>query len=128
MNWRTANMELDDNQARIRGTDMNEFTVWGGNLSYKSIKTEYKYNFDCYNILSLFFWSLPHGGSLILYSSLWTIMILHLLIIWALIWVSVPSDTFSGFLWVVVIKVALFRGLLNINAAKKVAAVHSMRW
>ena len=55
-----ANMELDDNQARIRGTDINELTVRGGNLSYKSIKTEYKYNFDCYSIFSLFFQSLPH--------------------------------------------------------------------
>ena len=128
MNWRTANMELDDNQARIRGTDMNELTVWGGNLSFKSIKTEYKYNFDCYNIPSLFFWSLPYGGSLTLYSSFWTILILHLLIIWAIAWVPVPSDTLSGFLWVVVAKTALFRGLLNISAARKVAVVHSMQW
>ena len=33
-----VSMELDDNQARIRGTNMNELTVRGGNLSYKSIK------------------------------------------------------------------------------------------
>jgi len=44
-------------------------------------------------------------------------LILHLLIIWALTWVSVPSDTLFGFLWVVVDKAALFRGLLYINAA-----------
>ena len=55
MNWTMANMELDDNQAQIRGIDMNELAVRGGNLSYKSIKIEYKYNFDCYSILSLFF-------------------------------------------------------------------------
>ena len=60
MNWTTANMELDDNQAQIRGIDMNELAVRGGNLSYKSIKIEYKYNFDCYSIFSLFFRSLPH--------------------------------------------------------------------
>ena len=39
-------------------------------------------------------------------------MILHLLIIWALTWVHVPSNTPSGFLWVVIAKAALFRGLL----------------
>ena len=36
--------------------------------------------------------------------------------------------TFFGFLWVVVAKVALFRGLLHINAVKKVAVMHLMRW
>ena len=38
MIWTTANMELDDNQARLKGTDMNDLTVRGGNLSYKSVK------------------------------------------------------------------------------------------
>ena len=38
MNWTIANMELDDNQTQIRGTDMNELTVRGGNFSYKSTK------------------------------------------------------------------------------------------
>ena len=33
---------------------MNELTVRGGILSYKSVIVKYKYNFDCYNILSLF--------------------------------------------------------------------------
>ena len=47
-------MESDDNQAQIRGTDMNELTVRGGILSYKSVIVKYKYNFDCYNIISLF--------------------------------------------------------------------------
>ena len=32
MNWTIANMELDDNQAQIRGTDMNELLVEGGNF------------------------------------------------------------------------------------------------
>ena len=78
----TASMELGDNQAQIRGTDINELTVQGGVLSYKSITIEYKYNFDCYSILSRFFWSLPQWGSPTLYSSLWTILTIHLLIIW----------------------------------------------
>ena len=38
MSWTTANMKLDDNQTQIRGTDMNELTVRGGNFSYKSSK------------------------------------------------------------------------------------------
>ena len=83
---------------------------------------------DYYNVSFLIFWSLPHGGSLTLYSSLWIILILHLLIIWALIWVSVPSDTLFGFLWIVVANAALFMGLLHINAARKVASVHLMQW
>ena len=40
----------------------------------------------------------------------------------------VPSDTLSGLLWVVIAKVALFRGLLHINAARKLVAGHLMRW
>ena len=39
----------------------------------------------------------------------------------------IPSNTFSNFLWVVVAKVALFRGFHHINATKKVAAMHLMR-
>ena len=128
MNWITASMKSSDNQAQIRGTSVNKLPIRGGILLYESITVEYKCNFDCYNILSLFLWSPPHGGSLTLYNSLWTILILHLLIIWALTWVHVPSNAFSGFLWVVVAKAVLFRGLLNINAARKVTAMHSMQW
>ena len=70
MSWTTADIELDDNQIRIRDVDMNELRY----LSYKSITAEYKYNFDCYSILSFFLRSPAHGGSLILYSSLCTIL------------------------------------------------------
>ena len=77
---------------------------------------------------SIIFQSPIHEGSLTLYSSFWTILILHSSVIWAITWVLVPLDTFSGFLWVVVAKAALFRGLLHINAARKLAAGHSMRW
>ena len=78
--------------------------------------------------LSWNFRSIPHGGSLILYNSSWAILILQLLIIWSLTWVPIPSNTLSGFLWVVVAKVVLFRGLLNINVVRKVSAVHLMWW
>ena len=57
-----------------------------------------------------------HGGFLLLYSTLWTILAFHLLIIQAYTWVPVPSDTLSGVLWVAVTKVALFRSLVRINA------------
>ena len=55
MNWTTAIMESGDNQAQVKGTDMNELAVRGDILSYKSITVEYKYNFDCYSIPFLFF-------------------------------------------------------------------------
>ena len=38
MSWATTNMELDDNQTQIKGTDMNELPVRWGNFSYKSTK------------------------------------------------------------------------------------------
>ena len=68
------------------------------------------------------------GGSLTLYNSLCNILILHLLIIWASTWVLVPLDTFSDFLCVVVANVTLFRGILHINAARKVVIMHLIRW
>ena len=71
--------------------------------------------------------SLLHGGSLILYSYIWTILILHLLIIWATTWVLVLSDTPSGLLWVEVAKATLFRGFLHINAARVLVVEHLMR-
>ena len=77
---------------------------------------------------SIIFRSLIHGKSLTLYSPFWTILILYLLIIWATTWVLVSSNTLSSFLWVVIAKAALFRGRLNINVARKLAAGHSMRW
>ena len=79
-------------------------------------------------LFSIIFRSLIHEGSLTLYSSFWTILILHLLVIWATTWVLVPSNTLSSFLWVVVAKTALFRDLLHINAARKLVARHLMQW
>ena len=64
---------------------------------------------NCYSISFLIFRSPSHGGSLTLYSSLWTILTIHLFIIWALIWVPVPSDTLFGFLWVVLAKLPCLR-------------------
>ena len=128
MNLTTASMDLKDDQAKTRKIELNEFTIQGGILSYKSITVWYKYNFDCYSILYLFFWSFPQGRSLTLYNSFWTILTLHLSVIWTLIWVHVPLDTLFNFLWVVIVKTILFMSILYINAAKKVAVVHLMRW
>ena len=38
MNLTTARMNSEDDQARTRNIELNEFTVRGGKFSYKSIK------------------------------------------------------------------------------------------
>ena len=75
----------------------------------------------------IIFQSFIYEGSLTLYSFFWMILILHLLVIWVTTWVLVPLNTLFGLLWVVVAKATLFRGLLHINAARKLASGHSMR-
>ena len=123
----TANKALKDDQTEIRSNELNVFLVRGDKCSYKSIKQVVS-AILIVTVFSLFFRSPFHGRSLTLYSSLWIILILHLLIIWVVTWVHVLSDAFSGFLWVMVAKTALFRGLFHINAARKVVAVYLMRW
>ena len=129
MNLTTASMGLENDQARIRkGKAKSLHHPRRFNL-YKLVTIEYKNNLDCYSVLFLsIFRSFSHGGSFTLYIPLWIIFILHLLIIRAFIWVPIPSDTLFGFLWVVVAKTVLFRGFLHINVARKVAAMHLMRW
>ena len=129
MNWTTANMSLKDNSNKTTDTNMNRFPVRGDSRSYKSVETEYKYRLDCYSVPSrVFTVPLVRGRSLTLCNSSWIILILHLLIIYAITWVLVPSDTFFSFLWVAIAKTVLFRGLLHINAIRKVAAMHLMWW
>ena len=128
MSWTTANIELNDNQTQIRSFWCQWTFSPRRSQLYILITVEYRDNLDWYSVLSLFFQSLLHEESFTLYILLWTIFTLHLLIIWALTWVPVPSDTLSGFLWAVVAKVALFKDLLHINATKKVVTVHLMRW
>ena len=55
------------------------------------------------------------GEPLTLYSSFWTILVLHLLVIHAYTWVHVPSTTHSDVLWVAVTQITLFRGHVHIN-------------
>ena len=76
--------------------------------------------------LLLFFPSLFLGDSYIWYRPSFIIWALHLLIIQAPTWAPVPSDALTSSLWVVVTKVTLFRGLLFINAARRVVVVHLM--
>ena len=64
----------------------------------------------------------------ILYRPFHIIWALHLLIIQTPTWAPIPSDTLINFLWVAVAKVALFRGLLLINAARRVVVMHLMWW
>ena len=82
----------------------------------------------CIALFSLLFRSLFREESLTLYSLFWVIFTLHLLIIWTLTWVFVLSATFPSSLWVALAKVVLFRHLVHINTASKVAIVHLMRW
>ena len=76
----------------------------------------------------LFFLSPPYGGFYTLYRLFLIIWVLHLLIIQAHTWAPISSDTPFSLLWVVIAKVTLFRGLLHINTARKVAVVHLMWW
>ena len=82
---------------------------------------------SCVPFLS-FFRSFLLGDSYILYRPSPIIWALHLLIIQTPTWAPVPSDTLINSLWVAVAKVALFRGLLFINAARRVVVMHLMWW
>ena len=68
------------------------------------------------------------GDFYILYRPSPIIWALHLLIIQIPTWAHVPSDTLINSLWVVMAKVALFRGLLFINAVRRVVVKHLMWW
>ena len=76
----------------------------------------------------LFLPSLLLGDFYILYRPFSIIWALHLLIIQTPTWAPVPSDTPLSSLWVAVAKVVLFRGLLLINAARRVVVRHLMWW
>ena len=60
-------MKLDDNQSQIRGTDMNELIVRGGNFSYKSTKQ----NTSIILIATIFFlsFSLSSGVCTLIYTA-----------------------------------------------------------
>ena len=66
--------------------------------------------------------------SYVLYRPSYIIWTLHLLIIQTPTWAPVPSDALTSSLWVAMTKVTLFRGLLFINAARRVVVMHLMWW
>ena len=74
--------------------------------------------------------SLPplHGDFSTLYRLFLIIWILYLLIIWTSTWAAIPLDTHFSHLWVAAVKAVLFRSLLHINMARKVAVVHLKWW
>ena len=102
--------------------------MWRGEFySWACIRTM---NF-CSSVPSLLFSFFPPSPLLrtyILYRPSFIIWALHLLIIQTPTWALVPSDTLISSLWVAVTKVALFRGILFINAVRRVAVVHLMWW
>ena len=102
-------------------------TIWWGMFSYILVENGYKHGSNCYSAFSYKFLIPSPWRSLILYSSIWIILIIHLLIIKATTWVFVPSNTSSGLLWVEVTKAGLFRGLLHINMARVLVVEHLMR-
>ena len=83
----------------------------------------------CFSLFSpLFFRPLLLRDPYILYRPSFIIWALHLLIIQTPTWAPIPSNALTSSLWVAVTKVVLFRGLLFINAARRVVVVHLMWW
>ena len=68
--------------------------------------------------------SLLHAESFTLYSFLLDHLDRTLVSHLTVTWVHVPASIFFGFLWTVVVEITLFKGLLHINAVRKVAVVH----
>ena len=66
---------------------------------------------------------LLHEISRVIYPSVLFILAVHLSIAQVATWVSVPSSASLNLLWVVVVRMALFRGHSLINTAKLPAAV-----
>ena len=134
MSWITNKADANDKNRKMDWFQLKRTvlgTVRGDQFLYISNKFDYKSVFWLLQCFSLDFFSPPPPiplRFLTLYTSHWLIFALHLLIIQTITWVLVLSDTISGPLWVGVVKAVLFRGLLHINAAKRVVVVHLMRW
>ena len=77
----TTEMDLEYDQASTKNIEMKEILVRGGRLSYKSIKHVVSAILIAIVFFLYFSDPFPHGGFLALYSSFWTILTLHLLII-----------------------------------------------
>ena len=121
-------MELDDNQAQIRGSDMNELTVRGSNCSYKSTKQSTSTILIAIVFFLYFSDPLPLGSllSFILHLSLHFYPIRGQLMVSAN---TCPISLLQKSLGVVVrLKKVLFKDHFLINVAKELATKHSMWW
>ena len=112
----TKNIELDG--LTIRG---KELLVRGYEFSYGLIHQEHDGGICAPPPREQNPAPLPCGRSLTLYSSLWSILVLHLLVIHAYTWVHIPSATPSNVLWAVMTQIALSRGHVHINGARMLA-------
>ena len=113
--------------------NIDEIFVQGDELLFKSLFLKDSPTFSATVIIFLlsstvFSDPLLIGGSSHYIVFFQIILTVHLLFIGTFTQVHVPLDIFFGFLYTGVVEIALFRGLLHINAARKVAAVHLMRW
>ena len=113
--------------------NIDEMLVRGGELLFKSLFLKDSPTFSVTVILFLLSSTVftdPHlmGGSSHYIVFFQIILTVHLLFIETFTQVHVPSGIFFGFLYTVVVEIAMFRGPPHINATKKVAAVHLMRW
>ena len=113
--------------------NIDEVLVREGEFLFKSLFLKDSSTFSTTVILFLFsstvFTDLHlMGGSSHYIVFFQIILTVHLLFIETFTQVHVPSSIFFGFLYTVVIVIALFRGPLHINAAIKVAVVHLMQW
>ena len=112
---------------------IDEMLVRGGELVFKSLFLKDSLTFNATVIPFIFsstVFSDPHlmGGSSHYIIFFQIILTVHLLFIGTFTQVHVSSGIFSGFLYTMVVEIALFRGPLHINAAIKIATVHLMRW
>ena len=128
MSWTTASIKLCDDQTQTKDAYLNKLSVRGGPICIGWLLSIIRM-VQIAILLSLSLFPSPfHEESSTLYSFFWIIFTLHMLIIWTLTWVLVPSTTFLNSLWVALAKVALFRLPFHINVASKVAVVQLIRW
>ena len=128
MNLTTASIDLEDDQARIRNIELNEFIVQGGKFSYKSIKHVTSAIF----MATMFLLSFLSSSFFGIYTLIYTRHLLSSLpytctadsLCWSLYY-QPPLEVFRGSCKAERI---LFRDHFIINEARGLAAEHSMRW
>ena len=108
MSLTTVNVDVRDDWIGARNTELDGLMIRGDEFTIRGCE-----------LLSPSGCPPPsYGRPLTLYSSLWTILVLHLLVIHAYTWVHVPSATPSNVLWVAITQIALSRGHVHINGVR----------